>query len=40
MTGKQYIGVDIGGSSVKTGLVNENGTVIVKSETGAARKRP
>lgn len=33
MTGKQYIGVDIGGSSVKTGLVDENGTVIVKSET-------
>lgn len=33
MEEKKYIGVDIGGSSVKTGLVDEDGNVIVKSET-------
>ena len=30
---KKYIGIDIGGSAVKTGLVDENGNVLVKSET-------
>lgn len=33
MMEKKYIGVDIGGTAVKTGIVDESGTVIVKSET-------
>lgn len=33
MNQKKYLGVDIGGSAVKTGLVDENGRVLVKSET-------
>lgn len=33
MTSKRYIGVDIGGTAVKTGLVEETGEVLLKSET-------
>lgn len=33
MTLRRYLGIDIGGSAVKTGLVDETGEVIVKSET-------
>jgi len=33
MTLRRYLGIDIGGSAVKAGLVDENGEVIVKSET-------
>ena len=30
---KRYLGIDLGGTAVKAGLVDESGTVIVKSET-------
>ena len=33
MTLKRYLGVDIGGTAVKTGIVDEHGNVVVKSET-------
>ena len=33
MTLKRYLGVDIGGTTVKTGIVDEHGNVVVKSET-------
>ena len=33
MEKKRYIGVDIGGTAVKTGIIDEDGKVLVKSET-------
>ena len=37
MNHKRYLGIDIGGTAVKAGLVDEDGSVIVKSETDIDR---
>ena len=35
-----YIGVDLGGTGIKAGVVNENGEILSKGSTPTMKERP